>query len=166
MNYWTLISGNICSLLAMATDSLSASQKTAKRVLWVQNLSQAIYCLGAILLKGYSGAAQNVISIVRNLMAIKQISKPWIQWILTVSGVVLGLAFNNLGWVGLLPIIANLQYTVIVFRFHENTRLLKISFLASALMFSVFSGAILNIVGIFTNLVVAVSTTISLIKSK
>lgn len=166
MDRYSLIIGNLSSLLAMGTDALSSAQKTTKRVLWVQNLSQLIYCIGAFLLGGYSGCVQNVVSIIRNIVAIKQVSKKWIEWTLTALGVVLGLVFNTIGWVGLLPVIANLQYTLVVFRFKRNERALKISFLASALMFSVFSGAILNIVGVFTNLIVAVTTTVFLIKSK
>ena len=166
MNYWNIILGNICSLLAMGSDSLSSAQKTTKRVLWMQNLSQTIYCIGAILLRGYSAAVQNVVSIIRNLVAIKGISRKWIEWGLTLLGVALGVALNNLGWIGLLPVIANLQYTIVIFRFRGNERILKASFLASALMFAVFNGAVWSIVGIFTNLVVAISTGISLFKSK
>ena len=166
MNQYRLIIGNLCSLLAMGTDSLSAAQKTTKRVLWVQNLSQTIYCIGTILLRGYSGAVQNVVSIIRNLVAIRQISAKWIQWTLTVLGVVLGLAFNNIGWAGLLPVIANLQYTLVMFICSGNERALKISFFASALMFAGFSAALMNVAGVITNLVVAVTTAIFLIKSK
>lgn len=166
MNYWNIIIGNICSLLAMGTDSLSSAQKTAKRVLWVQNISQTIYCIGSIFLRGYSGAVQNVVSIIRNLVAIKQVSAKWIEWTLTILGVVLGLVFNNIGWAGLLPVVANLQYTLVMFRFKGDERKLKISFLASALMFAVFSGALLNVAGVATNLVVAVSTVIFLIRTR
>ncbi len=166
MNHYSLIIGNICSFLAMGTDSLSSAQKTAKRVLWVQNLSQMIYCIGAFVLGGYSGCVQNVVSIIRNLVAIRQISKKWITWTLTILGVVFGLLFNTIGWVGVLPVIANLQYTLVVFCFPGNERALKISFCASAFMFAVFNGAILSIVGVFTNLIVAVATIVFLIRSR
>ena len=166
MDRFSFIFGNVCSLLAMGTDMLSSAQKTTKRVLWIQNISQLLYCIGAFVLGGYSGSVQNVISITRNLVAIKQISRKWIQWTLTILGVVLGIAFNTIGWIGLLPMIANLQYTLVVFRFKENERAVKLSFLVSALMFIVFSGAILNVVGVFTNLFVAVATAVFLIKSK
>ena len=166
MGLYSWILGNLCSLLAMITDSLSSAQKTAKRVLWVQNLSQTIYGIGSILLRGYSGAVQNVVSIIRNLVAIRQISAKWLQWTLTILGVVLGLVFNNIGWAGLLPVIANLQYTLVMFGFEGNERALKKSFFVSAILFAVFSGALLNIVGVITNLVVAVTTAIFLIKTK
>lgn len=166
MNIISIIFGNICSLLAMVTDSISSTRKTAKGVLWVQNASQLFYCIGTVALKGYSGAVQNVVSIVRNLVVIYGVNSKLIAWILVILGVILGLVFNNLGWIGLLPVMANLQYTLAVFRFHDNERAIKISFLLSAVMFSVFSVAILNIIGLFSNLVVAVTTAVFLIKTR
>ena len=66
-----IIIGNICSLLAMVTDSVSSTRKTAKGVLLVQSLSQIIYCAGAVILRGYSAAVQNAVSVGRNLIAIR-----------------------------------------------------------------------------------------------
>ena len=166
MNYWNIIIGNIWILLAMFTDSFSSGQKTVKRTLWMQNLSQAFYGASSIFANAYSACAQNVVSIIRNLVAIRKISAKWIEWFLTILGVVLGLVFNNRGWIGLLPIIANLQYTIVIFRFRGNEHILKASFLVNALMFSVFNGAVGLFVGVFTNLVVAVSTGISLIRRR
>ena len=166
MNIVSIIFGNICSLLAMATDSISSTRKTPKSVLWVQNASQLFYCIGAIILKGYSGAVQNVVSILRNLVVIREINSRFLEWTLLILGVFLGLFFNNLGWVGLLPVIANLQYTIAVFKFHDNERAIKVSFMLGAVMFSVFSLAIWNIVGLFTNLVVGVTTAVYLIKTR
>lgn len=164
MDILNIIAGNICSLLAMATDSLSAAQKTVTRVLWVQCLSQLIYCIGAIVLKGYSAAVQNAVSIIRNFVAIKKIDSKAVQWFLVILSVILGLFFNNLGWMGLVPVIANLQYTVAIFRFQNNDKALKISFLISALMFTCFSLVIYNFVGVVSNFVVAATTFISLVK--
>ena len=166
MDTLNIIIGNVCSLLAMGTDSLSSYQKTAKRVLWVQNLSQLIYFVGGIALQGYSAAVQNVVSIVRNLVAIKKINSKVLEWVLVAAGVVLGLCFNNLGWIGLLPVIANLQYTLVVFQFKDNERALKISFLIAVILFAVFNLAIYNFVGCCTNLVVAVATAVFLLRNK
>ena len=164
MNILNIVIGNICSLLAMVTDSASSVQKTVSRVLLVQTASQLIYGIGAVILRGYSAAIQNAVSILRNLVAIKKIQNKVIEWVLVILGVILGLYFNNLGWMGLLPIVANLQYTISIFRFQNNDTALKISFLISALMFTVFSLVIYNFVGVFTNFVVAVTTFISLFK--
>ena len=165
MNTISVILGNACSLLAMVTDSVSATRKTAKGVLLMQSLSQLIYCTGTILLKGYSGAVQNLVSILRNLVAIKNINSKALEWTLTILGVVLGLYFNNLGLLGLLPVVANLQYTLAIFRFKDNERALKISFMIAIGMFAVFNTVIYNAVGAVGNAVVCVSTAISLIRS-
>ena len=161
-----IVIGNICSVLAMGTDSISSTQKTATRVLWVQTLSQLIYFIGTLVLKGYSGAVQNAISLVRNLVAIKKIESKILEWTFVALGVVLGLIFNNLGWMGLLPIVANLLYTLAVFRFKENEIALKTAFLISVLLFAFFNLAIFNFVGFCTNLFVALTTIIFLLKKK
>ena len=164
MEHLPLIIGNLCSLLGMGTDSLSSTRKTAKGVLWAQCASQVIYGCGAIMLKGYSGAMQNLVGLVRNLVAIKQIKSKVLEWILVILGVVLGVAFNNRGIMGWLPIIANLQYTLVVFRYPGNERALKISFLIALIMYTLFSIVLYNFVGIATNLVTIITTIIALIK--
>ena len=164
MNITTIVLGNICSLLAMGTDSLSASRKTVKSMLWIQNISQFIYGISSLLLKGYSATVQNIICILRNLTVIKGIKSKLVAWFLLILGVVVGLLFNNIGFAGLLPIIANLQYGLVVFNFKDNETVIKISFLILTIMFVFFSVAVLNFVGVCTNSIVAITTVVSLIK--
>ena len=161
-----LIIGNLLSLLGSAADTLSSTQKTAKRMLWVQSLGQVFYGIGTFALGGYSGVAQNAVSILRNLVAIKNITNPIIEWILVGLGVALGLIFNNLGVMGLLPVIANLQYTLSIFRFKNNERALKLSFLIFVVLYLIFNVVIYNFVGAALNLVIAVTTASVLIKNK
>lgn len=155
-----VIIGNVCSLLAMGTDSIGSAQKTASRVLWWQTLSQFTYLTGAVILRGYSAAVQNGISIVRNLVAIKGWKSKLLEWFLIIAGVVLGLVFNNREWIGILPVVANLQYTLSVFRFKDNEKALKVSFLICNIMFGFFNFAILNIVGLCANIFVAITTAV------
>jgi len=81
-------------------------------------------------------------------------------------GVILGLLFNNLGIPGLLPVIANLEYSLAVFRFRDNERALKAAFLISVGLFGIFNLFILNVVGFLTNTSVVVMTAVYLIKSR
>lgn len=161
-----IVIGNVCSILAMITDSISSTRKTAKGVIWVQSISQLIYFVGTIVLKGYSGAVQNAVSFIRNMVAIKDIKSKAIEWILVALGVVLGVAFNNLGLVGYLPVVANLQYTLAIFKFKDNERALKISFAISIGLFGLFNIFILNFVGAATNLFVMATTVVALIRKK
>ena len=161
-----LIVGNLCSLLAMITDSISSSRKTARGVLLIQCLSQLIYGIGAIALKGYSAAVQNGVSIARNYFAIKEEKSKWIEWVLIALGVALGLWFNNLGFFGWLPILANLEYSIAVFNFKDDERALKIAFMICTILFAVFNIVILNIVGIISNMVVIAATVLFLVREK
>ena len=161
-----LIFGNLCSLFAMATDGLSTSRRTARGMLLIQCLSQLFYGASAIILKGYSSAVQNAVSIARNLLASSRRQSRAVEWLLAILAVVLGVAFNNLGLRGLLPVVANLEYTLAVFRFKDDERRLKVAFLVNDVMYAVFNGIILNFVGVAANIVVGVMTVSFLIKDK
>ncbi len=159
-----IIIGNVCSLCAMVSDSVSGTRKKQNQILAVQILSQVFYGVGSILLKGYSSTAQNLVAVLRNLAAMKRIKSRLVEWILILLGVVLGVVFNNRGALGWLPIAANLEYSIAVFRFRDRERNLKLTFLVNMLMYSVFSFAIMNYVGCAANIVVAVTTAVSLIR--
>lgn len=161
-----LIIGNLCSLLAVFTDSISATRKTTRGVLLVQSVSQIIYGIGSVVLGGYSGAVQNVMGVLRNFVAIKKIDSKALKWVMVILGVVLGALFNNLGIWGWLPILANLEYTLAVFYFKDNQRALKIAFLISVVLFAVFNGIILSIVGVVTNMIVLITGIIALVREK
>ena len=159
-----IIIGNVCSLCAMVSDSVSGTRKKQNQILAIQILSQVFYGVGSILLKGYSSTAQNLVAVLRNLAAMKRIKSKVVEWILILLGVVLGVVFNNRGALGWLPIAANLEYSIAVFRFRDRERSLKLAFLVNMLMYSVFSFAIMNYVGCAANIVVAVTTAVSLIR--
>ncbi len=106
----------------------------------------------------------------RNLAAMFEIKnktvKYIVEWSLVALGVVLGVWFNNRGLLGYLPIVANLEYSVAVFRFRDRERALKVAFIANMVMYAAFSAVIMNYVGAVANVVVAVTTAISLWKTR
>ena len=164
MNITTIV-GNACSLLAMSFNAISASRKTSKGVLWMQTISQSFYATGSIVLGGYSATVQNIVSILRNLAAMWKVDSKFLQWLFVAMGVVLGVAFNNRGWIGLLPVIGNLQYTLAIFRFQDDERKLKMFFLLSVVAFVIFNFAIKNYVGMMGDLFVFTTTSIMLLKT-
>ena len=123
-----LLLGNACSLLGMGADVTSASRKTAKGVLWFQTIGQVFFGLSSVFLKGYSAAVQSGVSIVRNLTALRGVKNKWIEWFFVGAAVVLGVWFNNRGRVGWLPVVANFEYSLAVFRFRDNEKALKTRF--------------------------------------
>ena len=161
-----LLIGNLCSLCAMISDSVSGTRKKRKEILAVQIVSQFFYGAGTVVLKAYSSTAQNVVAVLRNLAAMKNVKSKAVEWILVLLGVVLGVVFNNRGLLGWVPILANLEYSLAVFRFKDNEKPLKIAFILNMLLFFGFSLAIRNYVAAAGNIVVAVTTAVSLWKGK
>ena len=132
----------------------------------MQNVSQGIYMISGIILRGYSAAVQNAVSIVRNFVALRKVKSKTVEWSLVILALALGLAFNNRGWIGLLPVIGNLQYTLAMFKFRYNEQKIKIFFVINALGFVIFNFAIQNYVGVVSDAIVVITTVVVLIKEK
>lgn len=160
-----IILGNVFSLCAMITDSVSGTRKKHSEIMAVQIISQLFYGASSIALRGYSSTAQNIVAIFRNFAAMKNIKSRVLEWVLILSGVVLGILLNNRGLIGWLPILANLEYSVAVFRLKDNEKALKLAFIINMVMYAVFCGIILNFVGVLSCTVIAVTTAVSLIKA-
>lgn len=159
-----IIIGNLCTLAAMGFNAFSSTRKTTKGILWTQNASQGVYAVSAVILGGYSAGVQNVVSILRNLVAMTKLKSKIIEWTLVILGVVAGVAVNNRGWIGLLPIIGNLQYTLAIFKFKDDEQKIKLFFLFSVIAFLVFNFAISNYVGVAADSFVIITTGSMLLK--
>ena len=166
MTKTAIIVGNVFSLCAMATDSFSGTRKEHRQIMSAQIVSQFFYAASSIVLKAYSSTVQNVVAIFRNYAAMKNVKSKALEWGLVLAGVVLGIAFNNRGILGWLPIIANLEYSISVFKFKDNEKALKLAFIINMIMYAVFSWVIMNYVGVVSCTVIAITTAISLIRVK
>lgn len=160
-----IIIGNLCSLLATASDIFASSRKKVRDFLLAQCIGQAFYALCSIVLKGYSAAVQNGICIARNVAAAFNITGKAVEWCFVVLAVALGLVFNNLGWLGILPVVANLIYALAVVLTRERELVLKTAFLINIACYIVFNVMISNLVGAIFNVVLFVSTLLFMVRS-
>ena len=160
-----IVIGNILTLCAMLSDSFSGTRKKHSEIMGVQILSQFFYGASSTILKAYSATAQNIVAVLRNLAAMKNVKSKAIEWILILLGVVLGVILNNRGLLGWIPIVANFEYSVAVFKFKNNERYLKIAFIINSVLFAIFNLIVMNYVGFVGGLVVGITTLISLIKT-
>ena len=149
----------------MISDSVSGTRKKHSEIMAVQIASQFFYGASSVVLKGYSSTAQNIVAVFRNFAAMKNVKSRVLEWSLILAGVVLGIVFNNRGLLGWLPIVANLEYSVSVFKLRDNERALKLAFIINMVMYAVFSAVIMNYVGVLSCAVIAVTTAVSLIRS-
>ena len=164
-SFGEIIIGNICSIFAMISDSISGTKKNRAQMLGIQIISQFFYAVGSFILKGYSSVVQNVVAVLRNLAGIRNVKSKMVEWALILIGVGLGAVFNNRGILGWLPIIANLEYSISIFWFKDNDRALKISFIINMVMYSAFSFIIMNYVSGIAYFIVATTTAVALVKN-
>lgn len=105
-----LIIGNIITLTASLLMVYSGILKQKKKILYFQTIQIGLSIISNIVLGGISGAIINAISLVRNILCYKEKLKISEQTIITIFATVLTLTFNNLGIIGLLPLISTITY--------------------------------------------------------
>ena len=161
-----IIIGNAASLLATITDSISSTRKTTKGMLFMQNISILFYLAASLAFRGYADTVQNIVGLGRNFSAMSKHPRKWLQWLFVAAAVVLGFYFNNQGALGLLPVLANFEYSLAVFRFADDERAMKVAFAVMNLLYMVYNFCMLNVVGGVCSAVVIVTTVIYLVKNK
>ena len=106
----TLIIGNIFALMASIAMIITGILKDKKQILIVQAIQIGLFVISNLVLGGYVGAIINAISLIRNIICYKDKLGIKEIIIITILSVGLSLCFNNLGIVGLLPLIASTLY--------------------------------------------------------
>ena len=160
-----LIFSNIASLAATLVDIFSASRKKARDLLLVQTVGQCLFGLSVLLVQSYSAAVQNAICIIRNLAAACKVKSRVLEWALVILAVVLGLCLNTNGWVGLLPILASLEYTLAIFHFKDREVPIKIAFAIHAVLYLIFDFLVKIYIGAISNCVLVITTMMFVHKS-
>lgn len=108
MNY--IILGNIIALIASLLMVYSGYIKEKEKILFVQTIQIGLSVLSNMVLGGITGAIINALSLIRNILCYKNKLNTLAKIIITILSVVLTFMFNNLGIIGLLPLISTVVY--------------------------------------------------------
>ena len=105
-----LIIGNLIALIASLLMLYSGYIKKKEKIIFVQTIQIGLLVVSNIVLGGISGAIINAISLIRNILCYKdKLNKIW-KIVLIILSASLTLLFNNLGFVGLLPLVSTVAY--------------------------------------------------------
>ena len=153
-----LLIGNIIALIASIAMVIAGLQKTKKKVLFVQIIQIALAALGNLVLGGYTGAIVNVLNCVRDVLCYKDKMGVKEKIIISVLAIGISLAFNNLGWIGFLPVIATVLY--IIYMNTKDDLKFKILVLVVLILWTVYdiyiksyTAGIFDIISIIANVV-------------
>ena len=152
-----LISGNIVALIASILMVISGSLKDRKKIIYVQTLQIIAFTITDLILGGYTGAIINLISLVRNVLSYNDKLNNTAKIILIILSISLSLYFNNLGLIGLLPIISMVAFTL--FMNTKDTIKLKALIIFTMVLWLIFdiyiksyTSAIFDFISIIANI--------------
>ena len=131
-----IIIGNIIALIASILMVLAGFQKKKKKILFIQIIQIALSVISNLVLGGYTGAIINAVSCVRDILCYKEKMGDTEKIIIIILAVGLSFAFNNLGWIGLLPLVATVVY--IIFMNTKDVVRFKILIIFSMIMWLIY----------------------------
>lgn len=105
-----IIIGNIVALIASLLMVYSGVLKQKKKILYVQTVQIGLSVISNIILGGIVGAIINGLSCVRNILCYKDKLGMKEKIIITILALILSISFNNIGIIGILPLISTIVY--------------------------------------------------------
>ena len=105
-----IIIGNIIALIASILMVYSGMLKQKKKILHFQAVQRGLSVISNIVWGGITGAIINALSLIRNILCYKDKLGLKEKIVITILATILTLKFNNLGYIGLLPLISTVSY--------------------------------------------------------
>lgn len=134
-----IIIGNIIALIASLIMVYSGSLKRKKEILYAQTIQIGLFVLSNFILGGITGAIINIFNFIRNILCYKDKLDLKAKIILIILSATISIMFNNLGFIGLLPVISTVVYIILM-----NTKdIIKFKLLN---VFSIFTWLIYDLV--------------------
>lgn len=84
--------------------------KTKEKILYFQTVQIGMSVISNIILGGITGAIINALSMIRNILCYKNKLGLKEKIIITILAIILTFKFNNLEYIGLLPLISTVSY--------------------------------------------------------
>lgn len=167
----TIVIGNIVALIAAAISVFTGIIKNKKKILYVQTIQYITYSIANLILGGFSGVIANLISIFRNILCYKEKLNKIMITLIILSSIILTLLFNNLGFIGLLPLFNSIFYTLFInikdeFKFKLLILIQTILWLIYDLTIKSYASAIFEIFTIISCIITAYQIYINRKKEK
>lgn len=117
------------------------------------------------ILVSYSGVTTNAVSLVRNVLSYKNKLTVRRTFILLVISVSLGVIYNNIGYIGLMPVFSSACYTLCVY-LTKNEQQMRYALIADLTVWASYYLYIQAYPSVITYLTLNVWTAIQIIRHK
>ena len=158
------IAGNIIMFVASIIMVLIGLAKTKKQVITWQSIQLALMGIASACLGSIPGAIANGMGFTRNLLSYNNKLTKTIQIILCILAAVSTALFNNIGWIGILPLIATLSYTWCVTT--KNLKLLKGVIAFTCVLWAIHDFSIQSYIGFIFNIFTIITCIIGILRKE
>ena len=158
-----IIIGNMISFVAAVLLGLSCWSRNSRRVFIYQLGENLIYSLSAIVFGSYSAAVSTLLSAVRSLLIVKGCYTKKYMCFFAVSTAVLGMITNTKGVIGLLPVIATVQFAYGSYRF-TDIKGIKWMFIINLILWDIYAFWIKDFSSAIAWAITLMITVVSLVK--
>lgn len=160
---WNILVGNGISLFAGIFLIISYYVNDVKKAYKHQFLNASILAFSSVFFLSWSGVVTMLIAASRNMMVYyDRLTKYWTVFFIFLA-VVLGVSVNNLGLIGLLPVIAIVEITLCNY-FLKDIKYIKIGFIVNSSIYILYFLAIWDFVSVGMESFTALVGLFSLIK--
>ena len=151
-----IVIGNIIALIASILMVYSGYIKQKKKILYTQTIQLCFSSLSNIILGGITGGIIDLLGCVRNILCYKGKLNKVSKIILIILSTSLTLIFNNMGVLGLLPLISTITYILLmtindVIKFKYLLIFTAFLWLVYSMCIQSYVGAAFNVMNIAAN---------------
>lgn len=157
-----ILVGNIISFMAALFMVVSCVVKDRSKVFQLQFIQCILLAISSWFFTSYAGIVANLIASSRNLVISKGKFTKKIACVFLIVSIFFGTMFNNKGFIGLLPMVANVQFAVCCYLF-TGLKETKYSIWLNVLIWIIYSFAVLDFSTGISDSIVLVVNTISII---
>ena len=155
---------NIIALIASILMVYSGMIKKKQKVLYIQSIQIGLLVISNLVLNGLSGAIINAISFVRNILCYKDKLGLKEKIVITISSILLIIYFNNLGLIGLLPLISSIVYLWLMTI--KEIKKFKMLIIFTMILWGVYDFTIQSYTSFIFDILTILTNTISIIRIK
>ena len=149
------------SFLASIALTAGCLMKDPKKVYGMQVTENVILIVSSACFGSWSGISTLLVSTVRNILLVKGMFDKRMMYLFMILVTGCGLAVNNKGLIGLLPVLATVILTVCNY-YAREIMAIKWSLFINIVLWAIYFFAILDVVSGITQVVIAVVTIASI----
>ena len=156
-----ILLGNLISFLASMALTAGCLMKDPKKVYGMQVTENLILVASSACFGSWSGISTLLVSTARNILLVKGRFDKRMMYLFIVLVTICGIAVNNKGMIGLLPVLATVILTICNYYAREILAI-KWSLFVNIMLWAIYFFAIWDVISGVTQVVIAVITLASI----